>query len=152
MDDFKPGESRGACRHRQARASIATALIAGTAVFRRELGAAQPQWFRHDLALRRPPLWRIYIKKLGIVRQQSVQAQPLCLAAYLRALAVQPSGYLRRRICWPQADKFAEFLVSPAGHDSASVMTAPQAWCHDCRFVRRRFGDCIFSTAAQAFN
>jgi hypothetical protein len=29
---------------------------------------------------------------------------------------VQPFGNLRRRICRPQGDKFAEFLVGPAGH------------------------------------
>src|SRR5258708_35161760 len=65
----------------------------------------------------RPPLWRIDVEMLGrIVRQQSLLAQPLCLAAYRRALAVQPFGYLRSRICRPQGNKFAEFLVGPTGH------------------------------------
>jgi hypothetical protein len=29
---------------------------------------------------------------------------------------VQPFGYLRSRICRPQGNKFAEFLVGPTGH------------------------------------
>jgi hypothetical protein len=53
---------------------------------------------------------------LGIVRRQSIQAQPPCLAAYRPARAVQPFDNLRHRVCWPQGDKFAEFLVGPAGH------------------------------------
>jgi len=57
-----------------------------------------------------------------IVRQQSLLAQPLCLAAYRRALAVQPFGYLRSRICRPQGNKFAEFLVGPTGHGG------PRSW------------------------
>jgi len=71
----------------------------------------------------RPPLWRIDVEMLGrIVRQQSLLAQPLCLAAYRRALAVQPFGYLRSRICRPQGNKFAEFLVGPTGHGG------PRSW------------------------
>ncbi len=75
---------------------------------------------------RRPPLWRIDVEMLvRIVRQQSLLAQPLCLAAYRRAQAVQPFGYLRSRICRPQGNKFAEFLVGPTGHGGTSVMAAP---------------------------
>ena len=71
----------------------------------------------------RPPLWRIDVEMLGrIVRQQSLLAQPLCLPAYRRALAVQPFGNLRSRICRPQGNKFAEFLVGPAGHGR------PRSW------------------------
>src|SRR5258707_4553642 len=71
----------------------------------------------------RPPLWRIDVEMLGrIVRQQSLLAQPLCLAADRRALAVQPFGYLRSRICRPQGNKFAEFLVGPTGHGG------PRSW------------------------
>ena len=43
--------------------------------------SAQLAWRRHCIisARGRPPLWRIDIEMLGIVRQQSLLAQPLCL-------------------------------------------------------------------------
>ena len=93
------------------------------------------------------PLWGICIEMLGIVRRQSIQAQPLCLAAYRPARAVQPFDNLRHRVCWPQGDKLAEFLVGPAGH------LGPRSWqppapCSVPTDSRRDFGDCIFSTAA----
>ena len=108
--------------------------------------SAQLAWRRHCIisARGRPPLWRIDIEALGrIVRQQSLLAQPLCLPAYRRALAMQPFGNLRSRICRPQGNKFAEFLVGPAGHGRPRH-GGPSTWCHNCRFVRRHFGDRIF--------
>ena len=72
-----------------------------------------------------PPRWRISVGILGIVRRKSIQTQPLCLPEYRRAPAVQLFGNLRSRICRPQGNKFAEFLVGPTGHGGTSVMAAP---------------------------
>jgi hypothetical protein len=73
---------------------------------------------QHDLALRRPPLWRVVCLDIlgSIVRWQSIQAQRLCLAAYRPARPLQLFDNLGHRKCGPQGDKFAQFLVGPTGH------------------------------------
>jgi hypothetical protein len=65
-----------------------------------------------------PPLWRIdCLDILGrIVRPQTIQPQPFCLAAYRPARAMQLFDKFRHRVCRPQGDEFAKFLVGPTGH------------------------------------
>ena len=93
-------------------------IIAATISIARPLCRSAPadRLGRGDRLLRRPPRWRVYVETLGIVWRQPIQAQPFRLAAYRPARAAQSFGNLQRRICWPQSDKFAEFLVGPAGH------------------------------------
>jgi hypothetical protein len=63
------------------------------------------------------------LRKIG--RQQSLPAQPHCLPAYRRALAVQPLGNLLRRVGRPEGNKFAEFVVGPA-HGGSRRSWPPQ--------------------------
>src|SRR5258707_9410222 len=62
-----------------------------------------------------PRLHRHHVEMLmHAVGQHALGAQPLRLAAYGRARAVQAPGNLLRRVGRPQGNKFAEFLVGPA--------------------------------------
>ena len=80
-----------------------------------------------------PPLWRIdCLNILGrIVRPQSIQPQPFCLAAYRPARAMQLFDKFRHRVCRPQGDEFAKFLVGPTGH------LRPQLWRPPAHRARR---------------
>ncbi len=95
-----------------------------------------------------PPLWLVYADMLvmfGIVRLCSIQAQPLCLAAYRPARAVQPFDKLRHRMCGPQGDEFAKLLVGPTGHCGLGH-GGPQRHVPCLQNSRRDFRDRIFST------
>jgi hypothetical protein len=91
--------------------------------------SAQLAWRRHCIisARGRPPLWRIDIEALGrIVRQQSLLAQPLCLPAYRRALAMQPFGNLEaefvgHKVTSSRSSSSVQRVMAGLGHGGPST-------------------------------
>ena len=77
------------------------------------------RWRQHDpdLLWSGAPSWLSRIGMFGILTfQQAFPEQPFYLSAYGGARAVQAICDFCSRARRPQRDKFAEFLVGPAGH------------------------------------